>query len=119
MDDHADVMRALFDHWGWSLPRSDGRWQTVKCGVHDDTRASARVNMAEGAFICLACGTHAGTPAGLVVAVSGCSWSDAFRLLESFGYVHQDMPVRTGPRRPWKGRRRPQGSVAGWRKARA
>jgi len=114
-------MTTLLTLWEWDLPSVDTRWMSVKCGNHDDSHASARVHMAEGAYACLACGLKAGSPAGLVMAVRGCDWrtaADYLRTLSIDPMAGENMEVaRSGPKRPWKGRRRSGAVTSNWRRA--
>jgi hypothetical protein len=74
----------LLEHWGWDTPARDG-WCSIRCGHHEDSRASARVNLDEGAYICLACGLSAGSPATLVMRVKGLTWQEANAYLTTIG----------------------------------
>jgi hypothetical protein len=78
-------LRELLEAWNWDTPRSDTRWCSVRCGHHDDRRASARVHIEEGAYTCLACGLKASSPERLVMAVRGCSWRQAQEVLAGLG----------------------------------
>lgn len=124
MSDRAEAMRTLLDAWGWALPRRDGAWTSVRCGNHDDRNASARVHMQEGAYACLACGLKAGSPVGLVMEVKQLTYpqaADYLRTLSIDPTTGEDVEVaRSGPKRPWRGRRpRRGGSAAGWRASHA
>lgn len=77
-------LRVLLENLGWDLPRRDG-WCSVRCGNHDDRRASARCNVDEGCYVCLACGLKASSPLRLVMAVQGCTWQQAQAVLTSLG----------------------------------
>lgn len=115
----AEEMRTLWEHEGWELPRSDGRWSSVRCFNHDDRMASARVHMDEGAYACLACGIQAGSPVKLLMVTRGWTAQQAVTYLQGIGLTLSKGgpdPVSTGPKRPWKGRRKGTESVAGWRK---
>ena len=48
-----------FQRIGLGLTGS-GEWRSALCPFHGDTRASLRVNIANGAFRCMACGAHGG-----------------------------------------------------------
>ena len=122
MDDHAEAMRTLLEGWGWALPSSDTRWQSVKCGGHDDRRASARVWMEAGAYYCHTCGLSAGNPVGLVMAVKGLGYGQAcdyLRALKIDPTAGDGSTVEPGPKRPWKGMRARSGSVSEWRRQHA
>lgn len=123
MAGRAEAMTALLTAWEWDLPRSDTRWVTVRCGNHDDSHGSARVNMDEGAYACLACGLKAGSPAGLVMAVRNCDWRAAADYLRSLSIdptTGEDVEVaRSGPKRPWTARKRKPAPASKWRASHA
>lgn len=102
MAGQVEAMRILFDGWGWMLPRSDGKWCSIKCSNHEDRHASARVHMDEGAFICMACGIHASSPVNLVMAVEGLDYKGACEYLEG---------------RSIKPKVKGQKNLTGWRRA--
>ncbi len=37
-----------------------GEWRSARCPFHDDRHPSLRVDLARGAFRCMACGAHGG-----------------------------------------------------------
>lgn len=120
MAGRAEAMTTLLTALGWDLPTADTRWMSVRCGNHEDRNASARVHMDEGAYVCLACGLKAGTPAGLVMAIRGCGWREAADYLRTLSIdpaAGETVEVRTGPKRPWNGRKRKQTTTASWRRA--
>lgn len=121
MSGQAENMTTLLTAWEWDLPSADTRWMSVKCGHHDDGHASARVHMDEGAYTCLACGLKAGSPIRLVMAVNGCDARTAINYLRSLSIdpmAGESMEVaRSGPKRPWKGRRRGGAVTSNWRRA--
>ena len=92
-------LRELLEAWSWDLPRSDSRWCSVKCGHHDDHRASARVHIEEGCYACLACGLKAGSPEALVMTVQGVSYQQARQTLEGLGISTTVTETYSG--KPW------------------
>lgn len=64
-------LRARFDKRGLPSPPAyfssiglkligKGAWRSALCPFHDDTHASLRVRIENGAFRCMACGVHGG-----------------------------------------------------------
>ena len=54
-DDGRPSLYDVLDHYGWNPPGERGGWSSVKCQVHDETRASCRVNYDLGVVRCMAC----------------------------------------------------------------
>lgn len=106
MADRVEAMTRLLDRWGTAPPPSDLRWQPIRCVSpdHDDSHASARIHMAEGAYVCMACGLKAGSPLRLLMAVEGIGYREA---LDIVGRERaDDEPQSSGPKRPWKAHRK-------------
>ena len=71
----------ILEHYGWMLPSPKTGWFTVKCGIHDDSHASCRVNNDEGVLACMACGFK-GDTIKLIRHMEGCSYVEAVRIAE-------------------------------------
>lgn len=53
MDKHP--IDVILQHYGATLPYSRHGWVKMRCCFHDDSHASASVNIEENAFRCFAC----------------------------------------------------------------
>ena len=50
------MISEVLEHYGADLSHvPEHGWRSIKCPFHDDTHASARVNLEKGGFACLAC----------------------------------------------------------------
>jgi CHC2 zinc finger len=56
----------VLDHYGANVHVPLTGWHSVRCPFHDDHQASARINVALDAFICLRCGVKAGSALRLI-----------------------------------------------------
>lgn len=56
-----------------------GAWRSALCCFHDDTRPSLRVNIATGAYRCMACGARGGDVLDFHRARHGLSFTQAAR----------------------------------------
>lgn len=71
----------VLEKYGWDLPAPRSGWVTIKCGIHDDSTASCRVNNELGAMACMACGFSADT-IKLIEHYEGCGYREAKRIAE-------------------------------------
>ena len=69
-------------HYGAVLPNSTGRWASVKCPFHGDSRASAAVHLDGNAFACYACGIKGDTYA-VLMQHEGITFREALTLAET------------------------------------
>ena len=69
----------VLEHYGWDVGAPRYGWVTVKCGIHDDSHASCRVNNELGALACMACGFK-GDTIKLIRHMEGCSYVEAVRI---------------------------------------
>lgn len=72
----ADLV-TLLEELGWATPARDTGWCSVRCGAHDDTHASARVNVELGVYYCHACGLSAGSPTKLLMTARHLDYATA------------------------------------------
>ena len=56
-----------------------GAWRSAICVFHDDSRPSLRVNVATGAYRCMACGARGGDVLDFHRARHGLSFAQAAR----------------------------------------
>ncbi len=86
-----DIWPVLEQH-GWSLPNPRGGWQSVKCGEHGDSHASARINFDIGRVKCLAC-DFGGDAIDVIKYYEGLGYRDAVRRCEEItGGGDSDVP---------------------------
>ena len=76
-----DLWKVL-THYGWKIPGSKMRWQTIACGLHEDRTPSCRVNDASGGVTCFSCGFK-GDAVGLIRHIEGVGWREAYSECES------------------------------------
>jgi len=62
-----------------------GEWRSALCPFHGDTRASLRVNMAKGAFRCMACDAHGGDVLAFEILRTGKPFVTACKALGAWG----------------------------------
>ena len=70
-------------HYDWSNPVPRSGWQPMKCGVHDDTHASAGVNYDKERVNCFACGFR-GDVYDVIMYEEGCDFRAARKIGERF-----------------------------------
>jgi DNA primase len=104
----ADVLA----HYGVDATNVHGvGWHSIRCPFHDDSTASASVNVGTNAFKCHACPVK-GDAIGVVMAVEqkgyreACEWATEI-LGKSGAYVPQTIPGQREHRKPkrrkWRG----------------
>ncbi len=85
MSNDFDIHQVL-EHYGWPLPGERTGWVTVKCGAHDDSHQSCRINSDNGYVLCMACGFPKDGKAGDAIDVvryyEGVGYRDAVRRCE-------------------------------------
>ena len=73
----------VLTHYGATLPNSTGRWASIKCPFHGDSRASAAVHLEGNAFACYACGIKGDTYA-IIMQHEGVKFREALKLAEEW-----------------------------------
>lgn len=58
MNDGKPDLYEVLDYYGWEQRSQGSGWRTIKCKLHGDRSASARVNYDEGRLRCFACSFH-------------------------------------------------------------
>lgn len=61
MDKKKHSIGPVLEHYGLVIPYASNRWVKVKCCFHDDSHASAAVNLDKNQFNCFACGVKGDT----------------------------------------------------------
>lgn len=69
-----------FDSIGLKL-HGRGAWRSALCPFHGDKQPSLRVQYAQGAFRCMACGAHGGDVLAFHRLRTGLGFADAARAL--------------------------------------
>lgn len=98
----AEVLEALgIDTYGW--PDTEyGGWKNVRCPFHDDKRASATVNMREGAFNCNACDVK-GDVWSIIMGQKGLDFRGAVQwATNNVGYAGNRMSRSFAAAEPYK-----------------
>ena len=73
-----------FDSIGLKL-HGRGAWRSALCPFHDDRQPSLRVQYAQGAFRCMACGAHGSDVLAFHRLRTGLGFADAARALGAWG----------------------------------
>lgn len=76
-------------HYGWHPPMPAGGWRSIKCEVHDDRNASARINYDTEKVHCFACGFR-GDVYDVIQYHEGCDYLAAVRIGERFADSHRE-----------------------------
>ena len=71
----------VLEHYGWQLPADLERWQSIRCHIHGESRASCRANSALGYVACLACGFK-GDAITIIMHYEGVEFKDAIGIAE-------------------------------------
>lgn len=72
-----DILR----HYGGELPYGRSGWVKMRCPFHDDSHASASVNLQENQFKCFACDAS-GDPYDLISSQEGLNFVEAVKFAE-------------------------------------
>ena len=111
------IIGAILEHYGAMMPYYSGRWVSMNCPFHKDSRASARVNQELNAFTCLAgCTNDEGKPMSgdavkLVRLKEHLSYEDACEWIKK--EIGEDFaPVPQAVHGPGKRRKRDR---SGWK----
>lgn len=79
MEKHS--IKTIIEHYnGRNIPERYG-WQKIKCPFHDDSHASATVNILENAFNCFGCGVK-GDTYSVIMTVEGVGFREAYTFAE-------------------------------------
>ena len=68
----------ILEHYGWTVPHERPGNVNVKCGEHDDKRASASINFEKGLVKCHGC-EFAGDAIKVVMLKEGMEYGEAKR----------------------------------------
>lgn len=85
---------AIVKHYGGQLPYGRQGWVKMKCPFHDDSHASAAINIKENAYKCFACGVQ-GDSYDLVMHEEGVNFVKAKQLAERISPTSSEN-VRSG-----------------------
>ncbi len=80
MDKHP--IDVILKHYGATMPYSRNGWVKMKCCFHDDSHASAAVNIEENAFKCFACDTK-GDVYDIIMEQEGLDFVKAIKFAEN------------------------------------
>lgn len=104
MEKHSIV--AIIEHYGGKVGQERSGWYKIKCPFHDDSHASATVNLEYEAFNCFGCGTK-GDAYKLIIEQEGVDFREAYlfaeRISRESGYA---LPENNTQRRGVSGRQR-------------
>lgn len=98
----AEAMSAVFEHYELPYPQASTGQRSIRCPVHDESNASATVNLEKGVFYCFACGAS-GNAAHIVMAREGLEVRDAFRYIEEVVGVSDNGVRRSVRGKPGRG----------------
>jgi DNA primase len=110
MDNELTIADVLI-HYGGNADVHGTGWHSIKCCFHNDTQASASVNIELNAFKCHACHVH-GDAIGVVMQQENMNYREANEwaatlLGKSCTHVPQTIPGQREPRKPkrrkWRG----------------
>ena len=73
----------ILRHYGATMPYSRNGWVKMKCCFHDDSHASAAVNIEENAFKCFACDVK-GDVYDIIMDQEGLDFVKAVKFAEEF-----------------------------------
>lgn len=76
-------LEVLLDFYGVDYDGSKTREQSIKCPVHDDSHASASLNLDKELWNCMACGAG-GSVYDLVMRKELCEFEAAVKFVEGF-----------------------------------
>lgn len=79
-DDKPDMLEVL-QHYDWGPLNEGPGWRSIRCKVHDERRASARVNYELGRIRCFAC-DFSGDAYDVIKYEEGCDFATAKRIGE-------------------------------------
>jgi len=71
----------VLEHYGVTNIRECHGWQKMKCPIHEDSHASAGVNIEENIFTCHGCGIK-GDTYKLIMEKEGVSFNEAIKYAE-------------------------------------
>ena len=74
-------IQPVLEHYGATNLRETWGWQKMKCVVHEDSTASASVNVTENAFACHACGVK-GDTYKIIMEKEGVGYREAIAIAE-------------------------------------
>jgi DNA primase len=72
----------VLEHYGAKQLRECWGWQKMRCPVHDDSTASASVNVEENVFVCHACGVKGDTYT-IIMEKEGVGFREALSIAET------------------------------------
>jgi DNA primase len=72
----------VLQHYGVTNIRESHGWQKMKCPIHEDSHASAGVNIEENIFTCHGCGVK-GDTYKLIMEKEGVNFNEAINLAET------------------------------------
>ena len=84
-------IQPVLEHYGATNLRETLGWQKMKCVVHEDSTASASVNVTENAFACHACGVK-GDTYKIIMEKEGVGYREAIAIAEGItGESHSNI----------------------------
>lgn len=99
MNDENPNITAILEHYGATVPTRSG-WAKMKCPFHNDSHASAAVNLQDNLFKCHGC-QYKGSGYKIIMDKEGVSFREAISIAE--GILNQSGQVL--PRRSGRGGR--------------
>jgi DNA primase len=95
VNDENPNITAILEHYGATVPTRNG-WAKMKCPFHNDSHASAAVNLQDNLFKCHGC-QYKGSGYKIIMDKEGVSFREAISIAE--GILNQSgqvLPRRTG-----------------------
>ena len=95
VNDENPNITAILEHYGATVPTRSG-WAKMKCPFHNDSHASAAVNLQDNLFKCHGC-QYKGSGYKIIMDKEGVSFREAISIAE--GILNQSgqvLPRRTG-----------------------
>lgn len=95
VNDENPNITAILEHYGATVPTRGG-WAKMKCPFHNDSHASAAVNLQDNLFKCHGC-QYKGSGYKIIMDKEGVSFREAISIAE--GILNQSgqvLPRRTG-----------------------
>jgi len=99
VNDENPNITAILEHYGATVPTRSG-WAKMKCPFHNDSHASAAVNLQDNLFKCHGC-QYKGSGYKIIMDKEGVSFREAISIAE--GILNQSGQVL--PRRSGRGGR--------------
>lgn len=94
MNDDNPNITAILEHYGATVPTRNG-WAKMKCPFHNDSHASAAVNLEQNIFKCHGC-QYKGSGYNIIMQKEGISFREAISIAEGIlNSCGQALPQRS------------------------